>query len=311
MLTALRNEGVNVSEYKGWKTHERDDETGKTFGPVNMVLIHHTAGTDSLDLCFRGRAGLPGPLAHAHLSKTGVTTLLSAGRANHAGNMAKNAFDSFLNESKTHPKPSASSGLVDGNDRAYGIEIENRGTGKDPYPAVQYDQAVRWAAAICRFHKWTADSVGGHKETSVEGKIDPSFDMNQFRRDVAERLAHAASWDPEGGPERPAAPKPPAKATVPTVSLRNLQAAARRDPSLPNGGTPHPKDVKPVETALDKLNLLSPSYAKDGSFGSKTVSAYAAYQRRIGYRGADADGIPGAASLARLARDTGLFKPAK
>ena len=32
----------------------------------------------------------------------------------------------------------------------------------------------------------------------IEGKVDPSFDMNQFRKDVAERLKHAASWSPGG-----------------------------------------------------------------------------------------------------------------
>jgi hypothetical protein len=220
LVAILRNEGVKISEYPGWRTRERDDETGKPFGPVHLVLNHHTVSRNSRDIVARdGVAGLPGPLAHIHLAKTGVATLCSAGRTNHAGLMAKNAYTSFLNEASTHPAPAKSSGTVDGNDVAYGIETENLGDNKDPYTRAQYDAWVRINAAVCREYEWSADSCGGHKETSIEGKIDPlgpvegygtrgpfAFSMAQFRKDVAERLAHAASWSPG---TTPPAPKPP------------------------------------------------------------------------------------------------------
>lgn len=196
LVAALRAEGVHVVEHAGWRTHNRN--AVGAWGGVNGVLIHHTAGSNSLGVVWAGRADLPGPLAHTHLAKDGTATMLSAGRANHAGRAARNAFDAVVNESSTHPKPSASSGTVDGNTHLYGIEIENLGNGRDPYPEVQYQAAVRWAAAICRAHGWTANSVVGHRETSVEGKVDPSFDMGGFRADVAERLKHAASWGPDG-----------------------------------------------------------------------------------------------------------------
>lgn len=190
-VSALKKEGVKVSErYSGWRSHNRNHKGA--WGGVNGVLIHHTAGRSSLSLCYNGRSDLPGPLCHTHLAKDGTATMCSAGRANHAGPVARNAHNAVVNESISHPRPSRSSGTVDGNAHYYGIEIENLGTGKDPYPSVQYDAAVRWAAAICRHHGWTADSVVGHKETSVEGKIDPSFDMNKFRRDVAARLKGSA-----------------------------------------------------------------------------------------------------------------------
>jgi peptidoglycan hydrolase-like protein with peptidoglycan-binding domain len=41
--------------------------------------------------------------------------------------------------------------------------------------------------------------------------------------------------------------------------------------------------------------------AADGAFGPKTKAAYAVWQRKCGYTGSDADGIPGKASLAKLA----------
>lgn len=208
-LQILRAEGVKVAEYPGWRTNERDQATGKTFGPVFMILNHHTAGTASLNVVAKGRTGLPGPLAHIHLNKKGLATMVSAGRANHAGLMAKNAYDSFVNELLRHPAPDKATGTVDGNDASYGIETENLGDNDDTYTREQYDAWVRFNAAVCRHHKWGPESVGCHKETSVEGKVDPRgpvegygdrgrfmFTPTLFRQDVAERLRHPASWNP-------------------------------------------------------------------------------------------------------------------
>ncbi|WP_369212707.1 peptidoglycan recognition protein family protein [Streptomyces flavofungini] len=192
LLAKLRAEGVRVAEKAGWRTHTRNHKG--PWGPVNGIVIHHTAGANSLGVCWTGTSSLPGPLCHTHLAKNGTATMISGGRANHAGTFAANAHQAVVNESSTHPRPDSSE-PVDGNAHYYGIEIENLGNGRDPYPAVQYDQAVRWAAAICRAHGWSADSVIGHKE-GTRRKIDPSFDMGRFREDVDERLAHPASWSP-------------------------------------------------------------------------------------------------------------------
>jgi hypothetical protein len=57
-----------------------------------------------------------------------------------------------------------------------------------------------------------------------------------------------------------------------------------------------------VEEALAAEGLLERGYV-DGSFGTRTLAAYAAWQRsRAGgsYRGGDADGVPGRDSLTRL-----------
>ncbi|MYY03068.1 MULTISPECIES: peptidoglycan-binding protein [unclassified Streptomyces] len=102
------------------------------------------------------------------------------------------------------------------------------------------------------------------------------------------------------------ATKPASTVAVPTVDLSNLIAAARRDPGLKQGGTTHPADVKVVEAALKAEGLLSATYAADGSFGSTTVTAYAAWQRKCGYTGSAADGIPGKASLEKLGAKRGF-----
>jgi hypothetical protein len=145
-----------------------------------------------------GRSDLPGPLAHGYLAKSGVVTLTANGRANHAGGGSPAVLAAVVAEAATYPAThfhDGSAGAVDGNAHFYGLEISNLGNGKDPYPAAQYDAAVRWAAAICRFHRWSAHSVIGHKEWS-DWKSDPSFSMTKFRADVAARLAGPASATP-------------------------------------------------------------------------------------------------------------------
>lgn len=234
-IAILTAEGVKVREYPGWTTAGRDDATGKTFGPVHMVLNHHTGGNGDRDVVAKnGVANLPAPLAHIWLGKDGTAWMCSAKRANHAGAMAENAYLSFLNEATVHPSPLKSSGTLDGNDVAYGIETENRGDGKDLYPRVQYDAWIRINAALCRHHGWSADSCGGHKETSVEGKIDPlgpvegygtrgtfAFSLSRFRSDIAERLKHPASWSPGTPPVTP----PPVKTVEQRVAA--LESWAR------------------------------------------------------------------------------------
>lgn len=90
----------------------------------------------------------------------------------------------------------------------------------------------------------------------------------------------------------------PAVATRPAVSTARVIAAAKADP--PKRGTPVSyAGVRHVEDALAAEGLLEPPLA-DGHFGTATVQAYAAWQRRLGYAGTAADGIPGPASLRRL-----------
>ena len=93
----------------------------------------------------------------------------------------------------------------------------------------------------------------------------------------------------------------PVQAALPAVNMEAVVKAAQIDPRRPGTGlTPGAKDsVLAVERALDAKNLLSPSYV-DGHFGSRTVEAYAAYQRSLGYTGLGANGLPGPTSLKTL-----------
>lgn len=189
-IAALKAEGVHVVEHAGWRTHNRDGHGG--WGPINGVMIHHTAGTAPGDggVVWSGRSDLPGPLAHGYLAKDGIVTMTANGRANHAGGGSAAVLAAVVAEAAHLPAThfhEGSAGAVDGNAHFYGLEISNLGTSKDPYPSAQYDAAVRWAAAICRHYHWSARSVIGHKEWS-DWKSDPSFDMGKFRAAVAARL---------------------------------------------------------------------------------------------------------------------------
>lgn len=186
MLRALKAEGVNVREYRAWDTHNRNHKG--PWGPVHGVMIHHTVTgpnvLDTVKLCYDGHSELPGPLCHAVGGKDGVVYLVGHGRANHAGMGDGDVLAAVRAEVAL---PADRIDDTDGNPHFYGIEIQNRGDGQDPYPALQYDQAVRYAAALCRAHGWSARSVIGHKEWQP-GKIDPSFSTSAFRSAVGMRL---------------------------------------------------------------------------------------------------------------------------
>ncbi|MFJ2579957.1 peptidoglycan-binding protein [Kitasatospora aureofaciens] len=84
-----------------------------------------------------------------------------------------------------------------------------------------------------------------------------------------------------------------------TVSLAHLIAAAQTDPPAEQGHTTYGPEVQIVEQALADEGVLDQQWV-DGSYGSKTMTAYSGWQQRCGYSGADADGIPGRDSLQRL-----------
>ena len=202
ILSALKAEGVSVSEYKSWKTHNRNSRGA--WGPVYGVMIHHTVSSQddsSVALCYNGHSTLPGPLCHSVGRNDGVIAMVGHGRANHAGSGDRNVLQAVIAESAL---PSPRSNNTDGNAHFYGLEIVNMGDNKDTYTSKQYSAAVKWAAALCRAHGWSAKSVIGHKEWQL-GKIDPrgpiegggSFSMDKFRSDVQVRLNGSSKPSPE------------------------------------------------------------------------------------------------------------------
>jgi peptidoglycan hydrolase-like protein with peptidoglycan-binding domain len=95
-----------------------------------------------------------------------------------------------------------------------------------------------------------------------------------------------------------------AQAALPVVDMEMVLLAAQVDPPKPDTGlTPGASaHVIEVERALNAKGLLA-SGSVDGHYGTSTVSAYAAWQRSLGYTGIDANGIPGPTSLTSLGQN--------
>jgi peptidoglycan hydrolase-like protein with peptidoglycan-binding domain len=229
LADVLKQAGLKVAEQPGWQTRGRGP-----MGIVRGVMCHHTAGPKtgnmpSLGVVTNGRPGLSGPLAQLGLGRDGTFYVIAAGRANHAG-------------------PGVWKGVATGNSSFIGIEAENQGIAADPWPAVQIDAYKRGVAAILGKLGADASMCCGHKEyaTPHGRKIDPSFDMEAFRRDVAGIMAGTA----------------PAPAPIPA-------ADGRSRPTLRRGA--RGAAVSVMQTRI--------GVAADGIFGPMTEAAVRAFQR--------------------------------
>ena len=249
--SVLLDAGLKVAEQPGWKTRGQGE-----MSTVRGVMCHHTAGArtgnmPSLTLVTNGRPDLSGPLSQLCLGRDGTFFVVAAGRANHAGtgNWQGNTF---------------------GNSNFIGIEAENTGltTGPnaEPWSSVQLDAYRRGVAAILK--KVRADSIMccGHKEFAlpVGRKIDPTFDMDDFRLRVAAIM---------GG----TAPRP---YVIPAFDANNR-------PTLRRGATGDM--VRLVQTKV--------GVPATGSFDANTEAAVRRFQRD---HGLVADGIVGPRTWATL-----------
>ncbi|MER6347508.1 peptidoglycan-binding protein [Streptomyces sp. NPDC001595] len=277
MVEILRAEGLTVHEVRDWRTHNRNHKG--PWGPVNGVMIHHTvtSGTAaSVDICYDGYAGLPGPLCHGVIDKKGHVHLVGNGRANHAGLGDGDVLRAVIDES---PLPPDNEADTDGNQHFYGFECINLGDGEDPWPEAQKEAIEKAAAAICRHHGWSEKSVIGHLEWQP-GKIDPrGFTMSGMRRRIGDRLRTGG-----GG----TTPTPPAPAYEPFPGADFFRAGR----------------TSPVITAMGRRLVAEGCGRYEQGPGPEWTEAdrlsYAAWQRKLGYSGTDADGIPGRASWDRL-----------
>lgn len=277
LLAALRAEGLRVVEVGSWRTHNRNHKG--PWGPeVHGVVIHHTVtrGTAAtVRICRDGYSHLPGPLCHGVIAKDGTVHLVGHGRTNHAGLGDDDVLRAVAAEAAL---PAPNENDTDGNARLYGFECENLGDGEDPWPAVQLEAIERAAAAICRAHGWSARSVIGHKEWT-NTKVDPrGFSMAAMRGRIGERLG-----------QKPApAPAPRAPRFEPFPGAEFFRAGRR----------------SPIVTAMGRRLVAEGCGRYKIGPGPRWTevdrASYAAWQRKLGYSGGDADGIPGRTSWTLL-----------
>ncbi|MDQ0778346.1 hypothetical protein QF026_006812 [Streptomyces aurantiacus] len=275
LVEILRAEGLTVHEVRNWRTHNRNSKGA--WGPMNGVMIHHTvtSGTSaSVDICYDGYSALPGPLCHGVIDKKGHVHLVGNGRANHAGLGDGDVLRAVVNETKLPPDNEAD---TDGNRHFYGFECINLGNGKDPWPEVQKEAIEKVSAAICRAHGWTERSVIGHKEWQP-GKVDPrGFTMDSMRSRIRDRLKGKVDAD-KPAPDPKPAPKPSYE-------------------PFPGSGFFHIGQKSAAITAMGRRLVAEGCSRYESGPGPNWTEAdrksYAAWQQKLGYKGKDADGIPG------------------
>jgi peptidoglycan hydrolase-like protein with peptidoglycan-binding domain len=89
----------------------------------------------------------------------------------------------------------------------------------------------------------------------------------------------------------------PAEATLPGVNMEQVVVQAQVEPRRGQTSLAGDSSVRLVQSAL---NAKGYSTTVDGYYGLATTSAYAAWQRHLGYSGLGANGLPGPTSLTKL-----------
>jgi len=87
-------------------------------------------------------------------------------------------------------------------------------------------------------------------------------------------------------------------ASLPVVNMAAVEAAA--DAEGLDGNLPALGDDASTRLIQQALRARGFATGVDGWYGRRTTAAYAAYQRKLGYSGINANGLPGPSSLTRL-----------
>lgn len=159
---------------------------------------------------------------------------------------------------------------------------------------VQYDDANRvWAVVLGGFCEtesnctqysrlWAVDKQG------VVGDITPQVTRATFAGlDGADYLGKAPIYAPKALP-----------GLAMTSAVIQAQVEPRIGHNLPQLASD--VNVRMIQSALTAHGI---STAADGHYGYTTTNNYSTWQRRLGYSGMDANGIPGPSSLAALGRN--------
>ncbi|MET9729331.1 peptidoglycan recognition family protein [Streptomyces sp. NPDC006458] len=204
-----------------------------------------------------------------------------------------------------------------------GYARQTRAEWLDDYSKGVIEQAAQVAADWCRKHNIPAKKltvaelkagkrgIVGHVDVSqAYGQTNhydpgPAFPWDYFLDRVNARLAKPDA--PAGDLNPPRVITRPAK----VVSLAHIVRGTLRDPGLPQGVATYKAEGLTVESALHAEGLLAARYV-DGSLGTAFRAAYTEWQVRCGYprHSQAADGIPGPATLRKLAKKRG-FKVTK
>src|SRR3954451_21575684 len=125
--------------------------------------------------------------------------------------------------------------------------------------------------------------------------------MRSTSRRAAALIASAAITSTVVADSATASPPHEPATARPAVNMTNLLIAAQLDQYRP-GNRRTRGAVKSVRRGQQQLRRRGIRVAIDGNCGAQTRAGYAAWQRRLGYSGLNANGIPGETSLKRVPR---------
>lgn len=298
LKAAFKKWNVPASYLSGFETRGRPSSLG--WGDVKGIVIHHTASESQSDsyvnwLFKVGRSDLPAPLCHFATNKQGLTHVGALGRANHAGKGSSATLEKVKTEAYDGFNVELKGGYsVDGNRWFYGNEVMFGGVNGQDMTDAQYKAVVRFCAALCDFHGWTAKSVIGHREWS-SSKIDPSYvKMYTLRRDVQALLDKGPSSVTT--PPIVVEPTPPV-IVVPTPPKEiDKLSAASYPPNGPSTG-PH------ITWLGQRLVVHGYKGYVEGpgpEWGPADKAGVKWFQEKQGWTGTGADGYPGVETLKRL-----------
>ena len=336
----LKKYGVPTKFIDGW-----DSKKINVYGtsPSVGVVLHHTAGMNSLNWIVNGNPYAPVRACHFLVNRDGTVEVVSGTSAYHAGSGGPVIFKRKTLPDVTVPKDQ-------GNEYLYGIEIESLGTTaaingtKGGMTLEQVISTALLSAALLNALRpfnlsYPVGRVIRHQDWTTR-KPDVKQDLNWWHEVIG--VARRNKTDSEktrkeiisfikANPKGVLVVKPkPTPTPTPTPEQIIVGKIPKSDPPavvvcevVPAKAAPAPKpkpkpvvklsDLKPrqknasvgtVQAALQKEVGLAKQVSP--VFNAATKAAYAKWQKKLGYTGADADGLPGRASLIKLGKKNGF-----
>jgi N-acetyl-anhydromuramyl-L-alanine amidase AmpD len=187
----LAKYGVSHRFVPGWDSSRIDPYDGRS--DFAGIVLHHTAGMDSLSYVVKGNPYAPVRACHFLVQRDGLVRVVSGSGAYHAGKGGPWTFGSG-GKSVTVPKDS-------GNSRLWGIEIESLGTsrkinGSDEGMTVEQvvSTALLCAALLNAgrrgWRSWPVSRVIRHRDWAPRRKVDVLQDVTWWHEVVGIARRH-------------------------------------------------------------------------------------------------------------------------
>lgn len=283
LVSAAKKAGLDYEVDKTWLNI---DPYGKGFQPVG-VIWHHTATSNLAqgDAPSLGYCRNPGIYAgqaracHIVVGRSGKLYIIAGSGAYHAG-----AGGPMKVNGTNIPKDLGNRYLI-------GIEIEassttkvnskNLTTPKSGLNPIQLEVTAKFCAALFDELKWSTDAAIRHRDWAPGRKVDVGISLETIRKEINKYRQGAA---PKPQPN----PTPNPETQIPSVRLEDLRLGKKNN------------SVLIVKRALNKQ--LKSNLPLTNEWNSATTRLYKKWQKRQGYFGKDADGLPGRATLTSLGK---------